>query len=221
MRATLRILAGGLMILLATGASVADEGWKKEKDQDGIQVYTRQVEGWGMKEMRGHGTLSARLSSLVAVINDVPATPQLNDSVTTAEIKSRESDTRYQLYSTMNAPWPVSNRDVLNQREITQDKDSLTVTITDVATKDVMPVRKGYTRIDRARQQWTLKPRSDGSVDVEIRTLSDPGGSVPSALVNATSVSLPFKLIKMLKELSQQPKYAQASLPFIKEPAHP
>jgi hypothetical protein len=221
MRLTKHILAIAATTLLATSVSAIAEEWHEEKDQDGIQVYTRAVEGWSMREMRGVATISARLSSLVAVIDDVPSLPKLNDSVATAEVKNRVSDTRYQIYSTMRVPWPLSNRDVLTQREITQDKTTLTVTITEAATQDVMPEREGYVRISRSQQKWILVPTPGGPVEVEVRTLSDPAGPIPSSLVNAASVSIPFKMIQKLRELAQQSRYVRATMPFIQEPAHP
>jgi hypothetical protein len=221
MRFSKRVLATAMAALLATSTLATAEEWHEEKDQDGIQVYTRAVEGWGMREMRGVATISARLSSLVAVIDDVPALPKLNDSVASAEVRNRVSDTRYQVYSTMRVPWPLSNRDALTQREIIQDKTTLTVTIIEAATQDVMPEREGYVRISRSQQKWTLTPTPEGTVAVEVRTLSDPAGPIPSSLVNAASVSIPLKMIQKLRELAQQPKYMRATMPFIQEPAHP
>jgi hypothetical protein len=221
MRLAKHVLAIAATALLATSTWATADEWREEKDQEGIRVYTRTVEGWGMREMRGVATIPARLSSLVAVIDDVPALPKLNDSVATAEVKNRVSDTRYQIYSTMRVPWPLSNRDALTQREIVQDKTTLTVTITEVATQDATPERKGYVRISRSLQKWTLAPTPEGAVEVEVRTLSDPAGPIPAALVNAASVSIPLKMIQKLRELAQQSKYAHATMPFIQEPAHP
>jgi hypothetical protein len=220
MRLAKRVLAIAVTALLATSTWAAADEWHEEKDQDGIRVYTRAVEGWGMREMRGVATISARLSSLVAVIDDVPALPKLNDSVATAEIKNRVSDTRYQIYSTMHVPWPLSDRDALTQREIAQDRTTLTVTITEAARQDAMPEREGYVRISRSQQKWVLTPKPDGPVEVEVQTLSDPAGPIPSSLVNAASVSIPFKMIKKLRELAQQSKYAHATMPFIQEPVN-
>jgi hypothetical protein len=194
------------------------DGWQLEKDKDGIQVFTRAVEGWSVREFRGVTRIAARLSSLVAVIHDIPASRELTDVVSEAEIQHRESDTRYQVYSAMKMPWPIADRDILNQREITQDKNSLAVTITDVAIQDAAP-RKGLIRIVNSRTQWTLAPTPEGSVLVEMRTLSDPGGPIPAPVINAMSVSTPLKTLSKLKEMVQRAEYAHAKLPFIEEAA--
>lgn len=207
-----------LMLSLCWTAAPADEAWHLERDKDGIQIYSRAVEGWSIREIRGVSTFHGRLSSLVAVIDDPAALPQLNEFVVESKVEQRDSDTRYQLYNLTKMPWPLSDRDVLNQREITQDATTRAVTIVDTATDGLMPVKKGLVRIVRSRQQWMFTPSADGNVQVELRWLSDPAGPIPSALINALSVSTPFNTINKLRQLAQRPEYAQAQLAFIKEP---
>jgi len=124
---TLAVLAG--MLVLPAFAS-AEDTWRLEKDKDGIQVYTRAVDGWSIREMRGVARIPGRLSCFVAVIDDIPAIHELNEMVSTSSIPHRDSDTQYQLYSTIKMPWPLSDRDVLNLRTIVQDGNTLAVTIT-------------------------------------------------------------------------------------------
>jgi len=48
-----------------------EEDWKFEKSKNGIEVYSRIVEGEPIKELRIVSTFEARLSSVVAVLDDV------------------------------------------------------------------------------------------------------------------------------------------------------
>jgi hypothetical protein len=114
-------------------------------------------------------------------------------------------------------PFPVKDRDILNQREIRQDAHTGVVTITGVATRDVLPPRKGLVRIERSRQQWILTPTPEGTVTVELRSLSDPAGPIPAALINSMSVETPFDMLTKLAEIAKREKYAQARLAFIHE----
>lgn len=212
----MRILFLTITALLSSLAFAADAPWRLEKDKDSIQIYSRSVPGWDINEMRGVTRVPGRLSGVVAVINDLSALPELTDVVAQADLQHRDSPTRYQFYSVMKLPWPVSNRDILNQREIAQDPVSRVVTITDTATQDLMPPKQGLVRIVRSRQQWTLKPEA-GGVRVELQLLSDPAGPIPSAVINAMAVSTPYKTLSKLKQLVQRPAYARATLPFIKE----
>ena len=207
-----------LLFMLAVPAWSADAaGWKLEKDKDGIQIYTRAVPGWEIREMRGVTRHAGSLGSLVAAIHDPAAAPELNEFVAKSTIEQRDSETRYRLYTLTKMPWPLTDRDALMQREIVQDAKTRVVTVTDTATDQLMPERKGLVRIIKSRQQWTLTPNADGSVGVELRILSDPRGPIPSSLLNTLSVSTPFKTLSQLKAVAQRAKYTQARLAFIKE----
>lgn len=218
-RLTARRLCAALLVVAATATSAlaADAAWKLQKDKDGIQVSTRPVAGWQIHEVRGQVSIEARLSSLVAVITDETATPELTDLVEHSEVQNRESDTRYQIYARMKMPWPVSNRDIVNQREVVQDPQTLAVTITDAATSTGQPPNKDYVRIVKSTQRWILTPQADGSVQVESYILSDPAGPIPSSIINAMSVSTPFRTLTKLRELVKRPKYADAKLSYITE----
>jgi hypothetical protein len=219
-----RLLLGapGLAALLVAGVFASSLAWpagewRMEKDQDGIQIYSRQVEGWSIREFKGVTRIDARLSSVVAVINDIEASREMMQLPTDASIYDRESDTRYRWYSKVDMPWPMTDRDILNQREIVQGTGSGSVTITDTALKDVLPRKKGLIRLERSSQVWTLTPEAGGQITAEVRILSDPAGPIPVAFINAMSVDTPFGMLAKLKGIVKREKYAQAKLPFINE----
>jgi hypothetical protein len=72
-------------------------------------------------------------------------------------------------------------------------------------------------RIVRSTQVWTLTP-DGGGVRVQVTLLSDPNGPIPAALINSMSIGTPFKMLKALREMTQSPSYALATLPFIEDP---
>lgn len=218
-RTVLRGLLAALVVTaLPTLAAAKEAGWELRKDKDGIQIYSRPVEGWTIHEVRAVTHVPARLSSLVAVINDVPSLPKLVTIVDHAELVRSDSPTKYQVYTTIKMPWPVSDRDALNQREIQQDATTHAVTITDTALAEGKPVEKDKVRIVKSTQVWTLTPGADGMVEVQTRMLSDPNGPIPSGIINAMSVGTPFDTLTNLRKLAADAKYANANLPFIQEP---
>ncbi|NGY04808.1 START domain-containing protein [Solimonas terrae] len=198
--------------------AVAADDWRLELDRDGIQVQTRAVDGWSIRQIRGSARIAARLPSVVAVIDDPAAQDRLEERVAQATIQHRESATRYQLYARLHMPWPVSDRDIVNQRQIRQDPTSFVVTITDTALRDAAPrPGNGVVRIVRSTQVWTLTPDGDG-VRAQVTLLSDPNGPLPAALINSMSISTPFKMLKALRALAQSPPYALARPAFIEDP---
>lgn len=211
-RALLHLAAAWLLVGLDAPA-IADEAWHVEKDEDGIRIESRAVPGWSIHEIRGTAQVNASLATVVAALDDVPAIPQLNDIVAEAKVIQRDSATRYRLYAAMKMPWPVSDRDIVNQREITQNPTTRAVTLVDTAIADAEP-RKGYVRIVKSRQQWQLTPTADGQVQAELRLLSDPDG-MPAALINSMAVNTPYKTLAKLRDLVREARYAQAKPGFL------
>ena len=204
LRAALALLLAGL----GGAAAAADGAWQLEKEKDGIRIESRAVPGWSIHEIRGTARIAAPLATVVAVLDDVSAMPQLNDLVVEAHVLQRDDASHYRVYAAMDMPWPVSDRDIVNARVIARDAATGTVTISDDAVADAEP-RKDYVRIARSHQRWTLTPTADGQVQAELRLLSDPGG-MPAALINTMSVSAPMKTIEKVRVLARQPKYQQA-----------
>lgn len=209
-------LAAPLLLMLSC-AVAAEDGWRLEKDADGIQVQSRTVEGWAIRETRSSAQISARLGALVAVLSDFRAASQLNPFVKETRLLSSRDATHYDFYTLIDLPWPMSDRDIVNRHSLEQDARSLMVTIVDEALSGLMPEQKDLTRITRSHQQWTLSPAGEGKVMVELRLLSDPAGSLPASFLNASLVSTPMKSITKLRELAQQAPYRDARPAFIRE----
>jgi hypothetical protein len=210
-------LAFRMFALLLVGTAVAvaaDAQWRPEKDESGIRIESRAVDGWEIREMRGTATFKGSVDSLVAVINDPAAAPQLNEFVEQSKVVQRDSASRYQVYTLTKMPWPLKDRDVLMQREIRRDAQTGVVTITDAATQGAVAEQKGLVRITRSHNRWTFTPKADGSVQIELQMLSDPAGPIPSSLINSMSVSTPFQTITQLTALAKQAPYAEAESMF-------
>ena len=216
-RLMMAMLAFVAMAVNADDNAKAGE-WQLQKEEDGVQIFARSVEGWEIREILAVTTLPTTPGSVLAVLNDVEENaPKLSDVVRNSTIEQRESETRYSIYTVMDMPWPLSDRDSFNQRVIEHDAESGLVTITDTATKDVKPEQDDLVRIVASRQQWRLTPMEDGTTKVELQILVDPNGPIPSSLINSMSVGQPIGTMETLKELVQQPEYRDAELVVAQE----
>ena len=211
------ISAAVVLISVAIAPRADAPDWRFEKSQDGVEMYSRAVEGWSIREIRGVTTVAGRLAAVAAIVDDISALPELNDIVSEARVVERDSETSYRFYCAMGMPWPVSDRDIVYQRTIAQDAKTLVVTISDRAIEGTVPARKGFVRMLKADQTWTLTPGTDGEIRVELRVLADPAGPIPSSIVNAMSSSAPLKTLQRLRRAASSLKYAGASLPYVKE----
>ena len=213
-----------LAIMLALGASsylfAAEElGWELQRDQDGIRVHTRLVEGSPYDEVRTTTSMGdVRLSSLVALIEDAPACTDWADSCAESYLVERLSDSESLVYTHNDMPFPVKDRDVLAQVKWTQNLMSSAVEMNSVATVGKMDEVRGRLRLTKAVASWNFAPQADGSVLISNQAHIDPGSALPGWVTNMLLIDAPFETMKSFVNEVRNPKYVDAQLSFIQEP---
>ena len=76
-----------MTVLAAEDSGSQDESWTLKRDRDGVQVYTRKVEGSPYDAVRATTVMeNIRLSSLAALIMDVEACPKWADRCAASSI---------------------------------------------------------------------------------------------------------------------------------------
>lgn len=210
----------GMMILLwgftCTTAAYAQENWELQKEEDGIKVYTSPVEGSGIKAFKAETVMEGDLSSFVAILKDVEAFPELYSSNSYTEL-IEQTDTFQLQYSRTKLPWPLTDRDGVYANSFRQHYGHKTVTITVDAVSDIRPEDEGFVRISEATGFWMLHPLGDQTVEITYQMHAEPGGSLPSWVINMFLVDSPVKDLKSLRERVKMEKYANRKFDFLIE----
>jgi ribosome-associated toxin RatA of RatAB toxin-antitoxin module len=191
--------------------------WELAKDADGIRVYTRTIPGSGFKEYKAQVTIRSSLSSLVALVDDIGACPKWIDTCAKGKLLKRINPRESYTYTINHAPWPVSDRDAVVHNIIRQEPGSRIVTIQIKGISDYVPEKPDLVRVKRLKGFWRFTPFEDGSVRVTYQVHSEPGGNLPSWLINSVVVTQPFRTLQNMRKVVGLPKYQRASYPFLKE----
>lgn len=99
-------------------------------------------------------------------------------------------------YIQLSGIWPAKGRDVVIQKDVSQPHQ---ISFQHVA--DIVQPHKKYIRITDLNNTWLFTPSDDGWTKVELTTGINPGGSVPSWLVNAVSVNAPVHTLKNVRKI--------------------
>jgi len=203
-----------LVVCLFTISSVNADEWQLAKETDGIQVFTRSISGSSLKAFKGVVTIPARLTSIVATIDDTSIHTRLFHNTKIAKELKKVSPTESYRYFVTKLPWPVKNRDSIVHSVLKQNKQTKSIQVTLTAAPKYIPVKSGLVRIQQMTGRWLLVPEKN-SVKVVYEMSVNPGGNLPTWLVNSMSVDLPFITLKNLRNLVKQPKYQKAHRSFI------
>ncbi|MEM8907068.1 MAG: START domain-containing protein [Bacteroidota bacterium] len=186
--------------------------WELQKDQEGIQIYTRKVGDSKFKAYKAVTTIDVPVSNLLAVLKD-PAHYDDWMPDTAVKLLSTSGDSLQIHYALSYAPWPIRDRDGI-YRMLFQRKADGEIQITVNGIPDYLPKEKKRVRIPYAQGLWRFQPREDGKVDLNYEFHADPGGSLPAWIVNKATVDMPFEIIKGLREQSQLAAYYGKSYSF-------
>ncbi len=207
-----------LALICGTGAMVhAQTAWELKKDEDGIKVYTGTAPGTHIRAVKVTCVVNTSMSALTALLMDAGAHEQWVYSTKKSYLVKQLTPASLVYYSEIAMPWPLSNRDVVVEMNISQQPATNVLVVKANAVAQYVPLNKSKVRITRSEVTWTVTPVGNNQLSVEYTGLGDPGGEVPAWLANSFSIKGPFETFKSLKKLVVSPGYARAQYAFIKE----
>jgi hypothetical protein len=209
-----------LLIILSSGIgyrSYAQKEWILKDEKDSISVFTRNLPDSKFKAIKVKCVLTATLSQFVAILLDVGAATQWVYNTKSAVLVKQVSPWELYYYSEVNIPWPLSNRDFVSHLTVVQDPHDRVVTVNGPTVADYVPEHKGVVRVTHAEGTWIITPLGKTRIKIEYTLRTDPGGNIPTWLVNLFVTKGPLESFQHLKAILQKPVYVNAHLAFIKD----
>ncbi len=208
-----------MVVLLLTGASAAaEEDWTLRKDNNGIRIYTKPVEGSDFHAFRGEARVDSSLSALLAVHADVEYVTEWLKDCKVSELLTDFSPDGFYVYFQTRSPWPVKDRDYVLRYVIDQDPDTHAVKISFEAEVGLHPETDECVRLTELSGYWKMTPVAPGKTDVVYEVAADPGGAVPAWLANRFVVDQPYHSLKRLRERTRLEQYQERRFDFIDDP---
>lgn len=195
----------------------AQKDWQLQKDRNGVKVYYREPADSPIKELKIVTQVKCSLSSALAVLQDVPNLSKWVYRCTQAKLLKVVSPTVYHYSNITDFPWPMYDREFIMRCTTWQDPATLIVYSKSSAMPDALPADSRYMRVRKTESSWTFKPLGNGMVELEYYLKSDPGGNIPTFLINAALDSGPLYSLEKFKKLVQQEPYAKARMAYIRE----
>ena len=179
-------------------SSYSQSDWKLEKDASGIQIYTRIVSVSSIKEYKAITLMKTSLKSLVYKIIDGEHLKDWNYKTTKSRLLDKKSDKECLVYMYNDLPWPAKNRDHVSELKV-DVVNSLLTKISIKSSPKKLNQKKGVIRVVNFSGFWLLEKTKLGVI-VTQQMHGDPGGALPTFIINAMLVNAPFNTFKQLKE---------------------
>lgn len=190
-----------LLILSMTASQIFAQSWSLAKDKNGVKVYTRKINGWGIKEYKAKMTVKANLSTVIRVLKDVQGRYEwLHNTVEIREVERLNGDI-ITIYNKVDAPWPVADRDNITKFSFSYPSAaSARIDMTVLKTHKKAPIYDGIVRVERLKGHWLLQDKGNGMVEIMQQCAAEPGGSIPDWLANSAVVDTPYNSMYKLKQ---------------------
>ena len=174
-----------------------NENWVFKKEKEGIKVYTAKVEGYKYDKSIALYTFNADINSFTNFIMDPLNFKKFSDRIEKIEVINK-NETKAFYYMSIDMPWPISNRDGVYEITL-KSKTNSGAHIAIVARPNLLPIQKGYVRIEYANTDYIIKKRGS-ELDLRYEKHTDPNGSIPAWLSNYYLSDAPIENIIVMKE---------------------
>jgi len=191
--------------------------WELKKDKEGIKVYTGSIPNSNLKAIKVTCILNSSLSQLAALLLDIKAHEKWVYHTKTSYLVKQLSANHLLYYSELDMPWPLSNRDVVVEINISQQPGSKVMNVSANAVGHYVPLQKDKVRVSLSKVNWTVTPVGNNQISVEYIAQADPGGEVPAWIVNSFSTKGPFETFEKLKEMLASSAYGNTQYDFVKD----
>ncbi len=174
--------------------------WELAKDKDGIQVYTRLEEGTDVKAYKAITEVQTDMKTLEKLIEDVDNYPSWHASATACNlIKQLDQNIFYYHYYT-DLPYPLTDRDIVlkSTKKVISNRS---ISYQFICTPDFFQEINDCIRIKKGWGKWKLTSLPGGKIQVIFQFLGDPGGNIPTWVVNLFIVDGPYQTLANLREL--------------------
>jgi hypothetical protein len=210
-----------IVFLIAISASnclaQSEKGWELSRTSDGVNIYMRKNNNSPVKKVMGKMTVKSSLAALVYLVKDSENHYQWIYANKQAQMLKSMNNFEWIYYNESQAPWPVSNRDIITHAKLSQDTATLQVVIDSKGIPKYIPEKEGLVRIPKLITSWEFTPRKNGMVEVRFELEIDLGGNIPPWLVNMSIDRGPLHTLQYMSKLLVQEKYKKIKLPYIKE----
>jgi hypothetical protein len=186
------------LLFILAAAVVAQQTWTLKRNEQGIKIYTT-PEPDHIQHIKAELDFSSPITKISETIMDVGALQKWVYKCSSSQLIAKQGDSVVVYRHVTDAPWPFEDRDQVAKFTVRKDVKTGVVTISSKLVKGY-PQYPGYVRIQHSEAEWKLVPQPN-KVQAFYELSFDPGGNIPSWLINLFITDGPFHTFINLKKV--------------------
>ncbi|MDY6935936.1 MAG: hypothetical protein SVZ03_17170 [Spirochaetota bacterium] len=194
-------------LIIFYSISLAGNDWELAKSKDGINVYTKDVDGSNIKECLAIAYIDAPVEVVAEVLIDIPAyiywMPKCKDS----GYDHKDDDYNLVFYTITNLPWPVSDRLAVFEVKSAIDFDNGTyIHYFNPTNESKVTFKKKYVRMELLGH-WDYKRVDPNRTFFSYQSKVNIRGHLPATIINLFFKNSLIDMMKGMQRMVRKEKY--------------
>jgi len=188
------LITVGLILFLPAASQNKDTLWKKKLDKNEIEIYTRHIENYILKESKASRTFNLSITEALNILTDFESYPKWVNKYIYAQVLEKLDETEYYYYVQIDIPDPLNDRDLVNHVKVVyKSKNEIRILIN--AHPNRIDKHSKYVRIPYYKGSWTLEAISETQTKLTFQIHADPGGIIPGWVANLVMTEGPYNTL--------------------------
>lgn len=185
-----------LLLLSLIGKSQSNCDLKKEKSN--IKIYSCPTQESSFNTIRAEFEVNSTIEKYISIVLDIESYKEWRYHESNHRLILSISNKELIYYNQVDAPFPVSDRDMVSHLSISKDSLKNVFTITTESKPDYLPPVNNLVRIPRSKSVMTLTPIGPSKLKASCVIDVDPGGQIPAWVINTFGTQAPYETFKNL-----------------------
>jgi hypothetical protein len=177
--------------------AIEEERWKLRAQNNGVDVSTQKVNGSSIDRFKATAIIEADYEAVKEFILDYPNYPLWYENYKSGNILKRQDNGELLVRFIINAPFPIKDRDSVNQVFIKQNEERITIRLE--SQPNLIAKTKGLVRMSISSGEWKLV-KAGNQTKVSLIYHADPEIPIPSWIANRYLVQGPLNSLLNLKK---------------------
>ncbi|WP_246841189.1 START domain-containing protein [Hahella sp. CCB-MM4] len=208
-----------LLTLLAAVAASAEiplesPDWHLDFEKQGIRIFTKTQPDSDFEAFKAEAILDTPITNIMAVMANPSSCVEWVHGCRESWGFEEQSFSKRFAYSVNDLPWPVKDRDYVLEINTHKDQDTGAIVMNMFAVDNKMPAKDEYVRVTAQETHYFFYELPDNKTKMVWLQHTEPAGSIPSWLVNALIVDIPYKSMRALEEVANSEKYSNAVINY-------
>lgn len=183
-----------LIVVVAGCFSFVGDNWKKVNSEGDIIVYNTEVEGNKFKKSKTEVTINyGSIEKAEKALKDIANYKDWQPSCSASKMLKTVGN-KITMHLIFDAPWPVSDRELIIESTFTKTENKLLVKST--CKPLFIKANDDYVRIEYTEGLWEIEKMANGNLSVRNTSHSNPGGNIPAWLSSSAVEDIPLEMMQ-------------------------